>query len=59
MIISIWIIYLISFNSQIYIINQLGGVANYVGNIEFRVEYFKGSGYIIDLINLIAIINVL
>ena len=59
MIFSIWVLSLISIINQIVIIIELGGVVNYIGNLAFRVEYFKGRGYIIILNNLISIMNVL
>ena len=55
----IWLLSFVSIFNQVYIIIELGGVVNYIGNIAFRVEYFKGKGYIIVLNNLIAIMNVM
>ncbi|SGY94178.1 O-antigen polymerase [Moritella viscosa] len=58
-ILSIWGLSVISIINQIVVIIELGGVVNYIGNLAFRVEYFKGRGYIIILNNLISIMNVL
>ncbi|MCO4799720.1 MAG: oligosaccharide repeat unit polymerase [Colwelliaceae bacterium] len=58
-IIVIWVVSIISIVNQIAIIVELGGVLNYIGNIAYRVEYFKGKGYVIVLNNLISIMNVL
>lgn len=58
-VIFIWTLSLASILNQIVAIIELGGVLNYIANIAYRVEYFKGKGYIIVLNNLIAIMNVL
>ncbi|MGL1052317.1 O-antigen polymerase [Vibrio vulnificus] len=58
-IISIWLFSIISIANQLIIIIELGGVVNYIGNIAYRVEYFRGKGYVIVLNNLIATMNVI
>jgi len=58
-IVAIWVLSLISILNQIAIIIEMGGILNYIGNIAFRVEYFKGRGDVIILNNLISIMNVL
>tara|TARA_Y100000746_G_C15468483_1_gene435321 strand:- start:2453 stop:3505 length:1053 start_codon:yes stop_codon:yes gene_type:complete len=57
-VIAIWLLSFVSILNQIYIISELGGIVNYIGNIAYRVEFFKGRGYVIVLNNLIAIMNV-
>ncbi|MFM5427134.1 O-antigen polymerase [Aeromonas veronii] len=58
-IISIWFFSIISILNQLIVIIELGGLINYIGNIAFRVEYFRGRGYVIVLNNLIATMNVI
>ncbi|EIY4754479.1 oligosaccharide repeat unit polymerase [Vibrio cholerae] len=58
-VISIWFFSIISIINQLIIIIELGGLVNYIGNIAYRVEYFKGKGYVIILNNLIATMNVI
>lgn len=56
---SIWCMSFASIVNQVVIINELGGVVNYIGNLAYRVEYFKGRGYVIVLNNIIATMNVI
>ena len=57
-ILVVWVLSAVSVINQLLIIQELGSVSNYIGNIAMRVEYFKGRGYVIVLNNLISIMNV-
>ena len=58
-IISIWFFSTISILNQLYLIYDLGGIVPYVANIAYRVEYFKGKGYLSVLNTWMAIFNVI
>lgn len=58
-ILSIWFLSAISILNQLVIIVELGGIISYIGNIAYRVEYFRGKGYVIVLNNMIATMNVI
>ncbi|MFA0485986.1 O-antigen polymerase [Vibrio sp. 10N.222.55.B11] len=56
---AIWCMSFASIVNQMVVINELGGVVNYIGNLAYRVEYFKGRGYVIIINNIIATMNVI
>lgn len=58
-ILIIWLFTFVSIINQIMIINEFGGVLNYIANISLRVEYYRGKGYILFLNSIMATINVI
>lgn len=57
--IILWLLTAIPIFTQLRVISELGGIAQTIGNIAFRVEYFEGRGYLIILNSFMIVLNLL